>query len=680
MAKYYRFDLHGNVLVDKTFDEITQRFGKLNEYVFVRKGKKWGVANYETLELIIQLEYDRIEKDLFEKSERLMVWQGDQFSIIDIDNNVLIPPGYDFLNFDNKNQELGRAGLGGKVGVINKKGEIIIEPKYLDCEILSDNRILIKDLNEFFLSDKNGVQISNRIKGDKVVKLSYKEGNNWAYKYFLFANNGKYGILDFDFNIILECKYDNAIKLINSNCFFTLLDGTNYLINYENIVLKKFDFSFEFGSEQFLNNGKFNYIIRKDKTYGAKCGILDQNFNLVLPIEYDWIDYSNGFWTVRKGRSEYLLGDNYTIIENSKHKTIGKFEKEEIACVQDENLKYNFIDKNGNPIFEKSFDSVLLGSRSLLDFLFQNIKSNYKSGLCGVCIDSKWGYVDLIGKLKIECKYDEITEFDKSGFAVVKFNSKWGVIDNEENVLIDFKYDSILDFNVDLKLIVSKKDDQLGVIDYDENEIIPFSFSNLFFDGANLISGFSKKPIPRKLPIVKQIEPIKLLDFKFLEKHNNLIHDDLIRIFVLALVSGKEDNLSNHLYIVDIVNKDTKTATFISGYSGGGTWDEQTFLNNELYNGKKGGFTVFDFIRDDEAIRNLVAEHVCHVDEELDEYKYKSLKNFKNVGNEDLKLLYSVWYNDAIDYTEIAKNDKKRLSKLLKLTGGIKYSNWNFEI
>ena len=157
------------------------------------------------------------------------------------------------------------------------------------------------------------------------------------------------------------------------------------------------------------------------------------------------------------------------------------------------------------------------------------------------------------------------------------------------------------------------------------------------------------------------------------------MHEDLLRVMVMAVVSGEEDNLSNRLYIIDIIRKDLKSATFISGYAGGGVWDECTFINENEYNGEEGGFTIFDYVRDDQVIKELVGDYICEIDEKLDDYQYKSLKHFKNVGDEDLKLLYSVWYNDSVNYTEISKNDKKRFKKLLKATGGIWWKDWDFK-
>ena len=680
MAKFYRFNLKGDLLVDKTYDEISYPFGSNKEFVPVRKGKKWGIAFNDTLELKVPIQYDRIESWLFAKSHRLMVWNCDDFSIIDIENNVLIEPKYDFINFEKNDQKYGIVSFNGKKGIIDKKGEIIIETKYDSCDIVLDNKFILISDNKVEMSDEFGKIISNKISGERVIGQNKKINGLNIIEYFLLINNGKYGVLDKDFNKVLECQYDDYINFINNNQFFVVLNGENLVLNDKNKVIKKFNYSFSFGSEHLLSNGKYNYIVRKDKSYGAKCGIMDENFEIILPIEYDWIDISNDVWVIRKGRSEFILDEKYNLIDDSKNKRIGKFEKEGIACVQREDLKYSFINKNGQFSSKNIFDFIQLGSRSLLDYLFENINSRYRSGLCGVCLNSKWGYLDLNGNILIDCKFDEITEFDIRKNAIVKFNGKWGVIDDQGKSIIPFQFDSIVDYSLQHNLIISIIEDKFGLIDFNNKIIIDHEYDKIEFDNENILFGYAKKPVSKKIiSKIKLNDPIDLLESKFLIKHPNLIHNDLKRVMVLAVVSGEEDDLSNRLYIIDVIKKDNTSATFISGYAGGGVWDECTFINDKEYNGEEGGFTVFDYIRDDKYVKDLVANYICEIDDELDEYQYKSLKNFTNVGKEDLKVLYSVWYNEAEDYSQISKNDKKRIKKLLKSTGGIWWNDWSFK-
>ena len=65
MAKYYRFNYKGDLIVEKTYDEVYIPFGDKNEYVTVKKGKKWGIALNESLEIKIPIQYDRIEREAY---------------------------------------------------------------------------------------------------------------------------------------------------------------------------------------------------------------------------------------------------------------------------------------------------------------------------------------------------------------------------------------------------------------------------------------------------------------------------------------------------------------------------------------------------------------------------------------------------------------------------------------
>jgi hypothetical protein len=714
MAKYYRFNPKGEILVEKTFDE-SFRYGVNKEYIKVKKQKKWGIALFETLEVVIPIIYDSIENWADSKPQYIIVVKDEIFSIINLSNKEQIGQNYNNINLRSKNDKYAVVTLQNKKGIIDIDGEIIIQPIYDNCQILFNENFLLTEGSSLRLSNANNEFIGEKIIADRAVALDEKINNSYITKYFRFViNETKYGLLDSNFNLLAPCVYDR-INFTNNDTFFTVLNGNNLVINNKNVILKEFSYTFYFHEEHLSSNGVFNYIIRKDSSYGAKCGIMNEKYEIILPIEYDWIDFSHDVWVVRKGRSEYILDGNYIIIPDSKYKEIGNFEKEGIACAKCEDLKYVFINKNGKTFFETKFDSVYLGSRSLLNFLFEGNRNKHKSGLCGVCINSKWGYIDLSGRILIECKYDEISDFDLNNNSIVKYNGKWGVINNEGKIVIECKYDefsnfdnnnnsivkyngkwgviddlgkslipfefdSIVDYNLHSKLIISNFEDKYGLIDFSKKIIINYEYDNIDFIDEKILTGYAKKPIFKKTKSkINIVEPIGLLDSKLLEKHNTLIHDDLLRVMIMAVVSGEVDELSNELYVVDVIRKDLSTATFISGYAGGGVWDECTFVNEKEYNGEEGGFTIFDYVRDDEFVKGLVGDYICEIDDELDEYQYKSLNHFNNIGDKDLKLLYSVWYNDSVNYTEIYKKDKKRFKNLLKATGGIRWKDWDFK-
>ena len=67
--------------------------------------------------------------------------------------------------------------------------------------------------------------------------------------------------------------------------------------------------------------------------------------------------------------------------------------------------------------------------------------NNFSNGIACVKKDGKWGYVDKVGNIIIDFKYDEAGDFSEEGLAPVKNeNFKWGYIDKTGNTVIDFQY------------------------------------------------------------------------------------------------------------------------------------------------------------------------------------------------------------------------------------------------
>jgi hypothetical protein len=680
MAKFYRFNTKGDLLVEKTFDELVTSSNVFPEYSRVRKGKKWGVVETESLEVLIDIKFDRLCFEAsFDNSVVVLGWLNEKTYLMDINGKDLVPETYEKIYFE-RNTNFGVSFLNNLSGIISIENKTIFEPEYLSCKIIQHNLFLLQKENIFYLGNEKR-EILNNIECQEILPIFLENNNIRVLTYFIFKLNNKYGLLDIGLNIIIPSNYE-SIEVNKFGKIYGVVENIYFELNRSGQLLNKLEYSLRFSTffdHIKISQDNFNYIVSKDEAYKSKRGVLDNEYNLVLPFEYDWIKYSYGVWIVTKGRSMYLLDKNFNPVTNAKFKSIGNFEEQGIACVQDENFKYKFINQKAEILENQIFDNIHSGTRSTLDYLFElGYPNRIKSGLCGVMLDSKWGYIDLKGSLVIECKFDEITEFDSRRNAKVKFNGKWGVIDAQGKSIIPFVFDNIVDYNMENELIISTFEDKFGLINFKGNTIINFEYEHLKCDNL-LVYGSSKKPIAKRVPKIIALEPTNLLDIKFLEKHNNLIHNDLKRVMVMAVVSGEEDDLSNRLYIVDVIKKDNTSATFISGYAGGGVWDECTFINEKEYNGEDVGFTVFDYIRDDVYIKELVADYICEIDDELDEYQYKSLKHFVKVGDEDFKLLYSVWYNDSEDYTLISKNDKKRFKKLLKSTGGIWWKDWNFK-
>ena len=104
-----------------------------------------------------------------------------------------------------------------KVGVIDQKGNIILEPNYIDVYIPNPE----KDVFFCYSSDIEYVILNS--KGEKLFEnyedvscIQTSEDSLDFEKYVLrFKKDGKYGLIDFDGNIVLEASYDSLESLIN---------------------------------------------------------------------------------------------------------------------------------------------------------------------------------------------------------------------------------------------------------------------------------------------------------------------------------------------------------------------------------------------------------------------------------------------------------------------------------
>jgi len=677
MGKYYRFDYKGNLLVDKTFDEISTYSNLFPEFSTVRKGKKWGLAKTDTLEIVIDIKYDRMMIERFD-FPLIRAWENEKVLLLDAQNNILVPPKYDNIDIINgdvkkySDKSYAVTTLNKRKGLINLKGEEIIPPEYLDCEILPDDRFLLKKENSYVVVD---------IKGSVLHEI---EAQNVKYinSMFYFKRDGKIGYLDKHFNVAIVNIYDDIV-FVDEDIFIAKKENKNFVLNKNGEIIKAFDFSFVVYNVVKLKDGKYNYVIAKDNSYEAKQGLLNHDFELVIPIECNWFTYNEDVWVVRKGRSYYLYGMDYMDMKGIKYKEIGRYETSGISCTVDDDGKYRFIDKKGVVINQNVFDNVYLGDHSNLNGLFSQ-------GLLGVKVAGKWGFINDLGNIAINPDYDEIKDFDNLGNARVKKNGKWGLINSKGEVIIDFHFDVILDYDLERQVIKSLRDKFYGLINFSNETIIPFLADGLwlnddYIDVRAKKSVFKKqdkekksaKPEKEKIKVNKPVEPVALLEKKYVKYFDEFKHPDIVRAMILSVAEESSEGYFK-IYIIDFVKRDGSTATYINGYAGGGEWESFEFNNETIYEGGNDGISAFHLSKDDEKIHSLFKDYLCEFDEEADEYKFQHLNHFEKTGVEQLMVLNAVWYEKDFDYSEISKNDRKRFKNLLKQTG-LLWNKWNFK-
>lgn len=194
-------------------------------------------------------------------------------------------------------------------------------------------------------------------------------------------SSGKYGFLDGDKNLIVECQYMNVLGV--SEQIARVVDwDQNYL---------------------FLD-------------YSGKM-ISEETFQ-------DANDFSEGLAAVEKGEKWGFINTSGRIAIACQYDNVTEF-REGLAAVEIDG-NWHYIDQRGKSVFEEVYEDALY----------------FSEGLAAVKKDGKWGFIDKNGNLKIDFQYEDAGNFSEGKAAVantIDGYQKWAYINANNEVVIDYK-------------------------------------------------------------------------------------------------------------------------------------------------------------------------------------------------------------------------------------------------
>jgi hypothetical protein len=144
---------------------------------------------------------------------------------------------------------------------------------------------------------------------------------------------------------------------------------------------------------------------------------------------------------------------------------------------------------------------VTKGNRYILvtEVIFDDIYPFFSDGLAPVCLNKKWGMIDLDGKFIIQSKYEELFRFSNSNsiysckeYTRYKLNGMYGIIGRDGTEVTQPIYE-LLYAPAFRGVEIAKKNGKYGLIDSIGNIIIPFiynDYKDYTYHGYNAV-GFS---------------------------------------------------------------------------------------------------------------------------------------------------------------------------------------------
>lgn len=288
-----------------------------------------------------------------------------------------------------------------KWGVIDSKGNTIINPEYDEYIVIPDNSkpifICTYDVNykdETYktkvLNEKNEELFTNF---DTVEAFENYDVNNnlWYEKEILkVSKDGKYGVIDTNGKQLLNCEYDSieALKGVNNS-----------------LLTRK--------------NGKYGIVDNIGTT------IIENKYSSIKPIS---ARYEDGYIVEDENGNYGVINYAQTVVLKNKYEDIKQANQVGQYYIVKEKGDWKVVDNEGKEYLKGKYDEII------------SVDTNNAIVKDG----NKYGVVSIAdGKNIIDINYDGISYATGSNYIVNK-GSKYGIMNADGNKLIDFKYSNII--------------------------------------------------------------------------------------------------------------------------------------------------------------------------------------------------------------------------------------------
>lgn len=408
-------------------------------------GKHYGVVGKNNT-VVVPFVYDEILRTF--SSGLINVCKNDKWGCLDLEGNVVIPIGYDWIApFGKDVLSTSNVRKNGKWGILNRRGEEIIPCIY-------DEEIVFKD-NCAIVSKNGKMGIINK-KGESLIHCCYSYLKPFvnSSKLFKVTRNNKYGVVDIMGDIITPLDFDEIGELYGE-AIVVKRDGLYGLISIMGDIIIPIEYEGIDKSYHDINH--FEIDLKSDfysvKTKGKWKYILANN-DYKNNNRYDWI---SGPW-----------GGNYIVKLENKYGIISRLGRNIVPIIYSEifveyeyyvlNLKgqKGICDNNGELLYSISCSDIQILSRK-----------------SAIIEKDKRFFLFFFGKDKASIEYDEIRRFGGT-FCKVTQNGKCGVINDEGGVVIPIIYDYI-NYKGRKKAEVIK-DNKFGIIDLAGNTVLPIKY------------------------------------------------------------------------------------------------------------------------------------------------------------------------------------------------------------
>lgn len=301
--------------------------------------------------------------------------------------------------------------------------------------------------------------VSDSIPEMKTFNINYELVYQRDETYFTaidFAKQ-KVGLLNTAGKWIVQPQFDENFRSQNKYFYWDQYNNhqNTYWLNHQTQKIQKVNYQI---NDEEVYNGK--YVIIEPKTNGLRGVVNAITGNVAVPMEYDNIKLKEGkYWWVKKGDQEGVLDANFKVIIPIQYDDVTV---DNNYFLVKNNNKMNVYDQHGNNLTQNKYDRI---STAYHNGLLLVTKVLHKSNG-----DTKYAelYVDIQNNIKIDPEakgYKNPKPFSE-GLAIVQNSSgNYGYINTSGNVGIPFQFKYAYGFYPTSKLaLVEFKDESYALI------------------------------------------------------------------------------------------------------------------------------------------------------------------------------------------------------------------------
>ena len=420
-----------------------------------KQNEKIGLINLEG-KVIEQAIYESVEGLPYKEGELLVKLEG-KYGVINNKGNYLVEPKYDQIIVDNYTTEedgykyagyivSGTTENGYRYGYVDVEGKVLLETEYTEISRI----INIKDNNNIYLIIAQNGQYGMIKNQEQIIENEYQSIDyNSESNTLTLEKTKRYGVATLDGKIIIKVEFaqiDSTGKYI----YATDVDGnvTAYEKNGESAKIDSNIYIVETESE--------NYQIKIDNSQGSTYSILNENGEQITTQKYTYINYlydnyfivsvTGGRVGVINDKEEQIIEIQYDSIEKVEgtNYIITKLSENNSTQVYDKNFKQLCEMTNAIVHKEENYLKVYNETETKYFDLEGNEKQNVEilsnNQIYAKSKDGKWGFVDRTGSVIVDYIYDKATDLNSYGYAGIKLDGKWGVVNAKGEVIVKPTY------------------------------------------------------------------------------------------------------------------------------------------------------------------------------------------------------------------------------------------------